>query len=139
MHKVNEEEQEEPQVQSAMKEHLFQWRAQVNPWLMPPMWFISLIINLCAVSIVAAIKNNYEHLHLINGDGNKMDTDKEKLYGLDEERSETKRPNLKAKVNGYEGNFLYDTSWTCIKLDILNKMSPHGHLRKLLSWITADL
>jgi hypothetical protein len=62
------------------------------------------------VSIVAAIKNNYEHLHLINGDGNKMDTDKEKLYGLDEERSETKRPNLKAKVNGYEGNFLYDTS-----------------------------
>ena len=56
-------------------------------------------------------------------------------------KSETQRPYVKAKVNGYGRNFLYDTgaSRTCIKLETFKKMFPNGQPRKLLSSITADL
>ncbi len=78
----------------------------------------SLIMNLCAVSI-ATIKTSYENMHLINGD-NQTSSDKEKLYAMNNEKSETQQPYVKAKVNGYGRNFLYDTgaSRTCIKLEM---------------------
>jgi hypothetical protein len=97
-------------------------------------------MNLCAVSI-ATIKSTKKNLHFFNGDNNKTTAPGvEELYNVNE-NSDSKRPYVKAKVNGYGRNFLYDTgaSRTCIKLDTFKKMFPNGHPRKLLSSITADL
>jgi hypothetical protein len=93
-------------------------------------------MNLCAVSI-ATINNTYRNMHF-NGDT--KDSGNEKLYSMDS-KSKTQRPYVKAKVNGYGRNFLYNTgaSRTCIKLETFNKMFPNGHPRKLLSSIMADL
>ncbi len=105
-----------------------------------PNVIFSLIMNLCAVSI-ATIKSTCENVCFINGDNKKnKNNNNEKLYSVNT-KSETQRPYVKAKVNGYGRNFLYDTgaSRTCIKLETFNKMFPNGQPRKLLSSITADL
>ena len=97
-------------------------------------------MNLCAVSI-ATIKSTKKNLHFFNGDNNKTTAPGvEELYNVNE-NSDSKRPYVKAKVNGYGRNFLYDTgaSRTCMRLDTFKKMFPNGQPRKLLSSITADL
>ncbi len=105
-----------------------------------PNVIFALIMNLCAVSI-ATIKSTKKNLHFFNGDNNKTTAPGVKeLYNVNE-NSDSKRPYVKAKVNGYGRNFLYDTgeSRTCIKLDTFKKMFLNGHPQKLLSSITADL
>jgi hypothetical protein len=95
-----------------------------------PNVIFSLIMYLCAVSI-ATIKSTKKNLPFFNGDNNKATAPGvEELYNVNE-NSDSKRPYIKAKVNGYGRNLLYDTgaSRTCIKLDTF----------KLLSSITADL
>ncbi len=97
-------------------------------------------MNLCAVSI-ATIKSTKKNLHFYNGDNKKTTAPGvEELYNVNE-NSDSKRPYVKAKVNNYGRNFLYDTgaSRTCMRLDTFKKMFPNGQPRKLLSSITADL
>jgi hypothetical protein len=94
---------------------------------------------MCSVNCYNKI--NKEKFAFFYGDNNKTTAPGvEELYNVNK-NSDSKRPYVKAKVNGYGRNFLYDTgaSRTCIKLDTFKKMFPNGQPRRLLSSITADL
>jgi len=54
--------------------------------------------------------------------------------------TEGKRPNVKAKVNGYGRNFLYDTgaSRTCMTMNTFQNAFPNGTPRKLRTNSISD-
>ena len=73
-------------------------------------------MNICTISIatINTFKSKTQKVFNIKGDN-------------------TKRPYVRAKINQFGRDFLYDTgaSRTCIKLDTFNKMFPHGKPRMI--------